>query len=130
MGLQKVAVSTVLAIAMVLLVGCGSGKGVKKGDRFEVLEPLREQATTQWEEPYSDGFVCHVPAGTILEATYSSTPGAKVFECKPIKVPGMEDPEATRSMVPQAIREKEGYLGFSLSLSIDLIGAKLRKLEQ
>lgn len=128
MGTMRLACAAALAAAVML--GCGSGASVEQGDRFVVQEELRESATTQWEQPYSDGFTAIIPEGTELKAVYSTTPGASYFECTPVKVNGQTDEDyILQFFVPEGTRTREGFQGFAFSLPTEYIGEKIKAVE-
>ncbi len=112
---------------LILFLACGSGTTVKKGDRFEVLVDLKEAADIQGSEEYSDGFTCIIQKGTIIEALYSSS-SSGFFECRPVMVDGnSSEGYIIETLVPEVVRRRPGFETFSLSLSLDYIGKKLRK---
>ncbi len=124
----------VLALAAgigVLVAGCGESTVVKKGDRFEVLEDLRVTANTEWEQPYADGFATIIPKGTVIQARFTTTPGASFFECVPVEVNRSKNQVAIVSyFVPEQVRKREGFKGFSFSLAVKDIGTKYKRLEK
>lgn len=114
----------------VLFTGCGSDGEVKKGDRFEVLESLREAADIQGSLEYSEGFTCNIPKGTILEAIHSSA-SSGFIECRPVKVNGKtEDEYILTTLVPEVVRRKEGFETFSITLRVEYIGTKIKKVNK
>ena len=118
----------VMAVSL-FLVGCSGGGPVKKGERFQVTRDLRVTANTEWEQPYTDGFTTLIPTGTILEARFTTTPGASYFECVPIEVNRTDNQvDIVGYFVPEGIREREGFKGFSFSLPVEDIGKSLKKL--
>ncbi len=114
---------------IVIFLGCGSDSGVKKGDRFEVLVELQEAADIQGSTEYSDGFTCTIPKGTVLVAIYSSS-SSGFFECKPVVVnANTDDDYILETLVPGVIRNKPGFEDFSLTLSTEYIGTKIKKMK-
>ncbi len=112
---------------LLLFLACGSGTTVKKGDRFETLVELQEAADIQGDLEYSDGFTCTIPKGTVLVAIYSAS-SSGFFECKPVVVNGNTDSEyILNTLVPEVVRNKPGFEGFSLTLSSEYIGSKIKK---
>ena len=113
-----------------LVPGCGQGTRVKKGDRFEVLEDMRTTANTEPDQPFTDGFSTVIPAGSVVEARFTTTPGASFFECAPVTVHGSTNPVAIMHFfVPDHIRTREGFTGFWFSLPIKQIGTKLKPID-
>lgn len=114
---------------VILLFGCAGGGGVKKGQRFKVVSEIRVNTSTEWDGPYSDGFISIIPVGTVVEARYSVSASSAYFEAVPVMVNGRGDERAvTRYFVPEAIRTREGFLGFSFSLPLKAVGTQLNPL--
>ncbi len=114
---------------LVVLAGCGPDNQVKKGARFRATQDLREEATTQWEQPYSDGFTAVIPEGTVLEVLYPNN-STSYFEVTPVYVAGKKSPQEIRAyFVPEGIRTRTGFEGFSFSLPVSYIGSKLERVE-
>jgi hypothetical protein len=128
--MQKIGWFFFLSLALMATSGCNNEKNVKIGDRFEVLENLRVPAATEWEEPYNDGFTAQIPKGAILEARFTITPGSSYFECIPVKVNTISGHAAMMQyFVPESIKNKKGFKGFSISLPVKDIGVTLKKIE-
>ena len=114
---------------IILFLSCGSGSSVKKGDRFEVLVDLKEAADIQGSQEYSDGFTCHIPKGTILEALVPIN-SPDFFECQPVVVNGNSDKfYIITTLVSEAALGKEGFESFSFTLPLDYIGTKLKRVK-
>jgi hypothetical protein len=125
-------ISGIVAVTMIaLLSGCGGNeRAMKEGERFRVVEELREAATTQWEGPYSDGFNYVIPPGTVLEVLYNTTPAAPYFECTIVVLDGKTDRAyIEQQVVPERILRREGLQGFSFSLPKSYIGTKIVEVE-
>ena len=113
-----------------IIVGCGSQTSVKKGDRLVVVESLRESAETLWEEDYTDGFVAVIPEGTILEVLFNPRTGAGVIECVPVEVNGSKELDAVEKFfVPDHIRNRDGFKGYSFSIKTEYLGKKVKKAD-
>ncbi len=113
---------------LLLFLDCGSSASVKKGDRFETLVELQEAADIQGDMEYSDGFTCTIPKGTVLVAIYQAS-SSGFFECKPVVVNGNTDSEYILNiLVPEMVRNKLGFEDFSLTLSSEYIGSKIKKI--
>lgn len=122
--------SLALFILSTFSIGCGdSASSVKKGDRFVAMESLQEAADVQTSSDYSDGFTCYVPKGAVLEALYNIN-SSGFFECKVVEVEGKTSQEDVYlNLVPEAVRNKEGFESFSLTFNKEYIGSKLKKVE-
>jgi len=120
-----------LSVFALALTGCGSNDEIKKGDRLSVEETLeREKIETLWEDAsYSDAFNNDIPKGTILEVSFQPRTGSKVIECTPVEVNGVKDADSVEALlVPENIRNKDGYKGYTISIKLDYIGKKVKKL--
>lgn len=127
--MRNACVLTTLSILIVFIAGCGSDKRVRTGDRFEVMEDLRETATVKLDQSYSDGISVVIPKGTILKVTYPSSGGSNFFECTPVVVNGNSNfGYIEEFFVPEGTRSKEGYAGFSFSLSAKYLDVKLKRV--
>lgn len=117
-------------IVALFSMGCGgSSTSVKKGDRFIAMESLQEAADVQTTSDYSDGFTCYIPKDATLEALYNMN-SSGFFECKVVEVNGKTSEDDIYSeLVPEAVRNKEGFESFSLTFSKEYIGTKLKKAE-
>ena len=96
---------------------------VKKGDRFEAMADFKTHGMTHWKAPFTGGFQCVVPKGTILVADYDSPKLSTGFGVTPENYAELEI-----RLVPEEDRSAQKYNGYSLSLRYGLIGKKLRKL--
>ena len=111
---------------LILFLGCGSK--VKKGERFEALVDFKVAANIQGSQEYSDGFKCHIPKGTILEAMEPIN-SPDFFECQPVMVNGNSDKYyIVTTLVSEAELAKEGFESFSFTLPLDYIGTKLKRV--
>lgn len=121
-----------LSIIVFAIAGCGSQNQIKKGDRLSVEETLeREKIETLWEdESFSDAFKNDIPKGTILEVSYPPRTGSTVVECIPVEVNGIKDADSVEALlVPENIRNKEGYKGYTISIKMDYIGKQVKKVK-
>ena len=104
---------------------------MKKGDIIVTEEELRESAETQWDGNFTDGFIAEIPKGTKLEVLYTPAVTAQVFECRPVEVNGLKDPEAVEAFfVPEPVRNKIGYKSYTFAFNKNYIGTKVAKVEQ
>ena len=121
-----------LSIIVFAIAGCGSNNEIKKGDRLSVEETLeREKIETLWEDnSYSDAFNNDIPKGTILEVSFAPRTGSKVIECIPVEVNGVKDADSVEALlVPENIRNKECYKGYTIAIKLDYIGKQVKKLK-
>lgn len=122
-----------LSVSLLLVMGCGGSSdksGLKKGDILETLEELRERGEVELSDSYTEGFSVIIPKGSKLKVLYTPSPTVGVFECVPIEVNGVTDPDEIETMfVPERIRVKEDYKSFSITLKKEYLGTKLKKIE-
>lgn len=128
--MRIICLSLAFFILSTFTIGCGgSASSVKKGDRFVAMESLQEAADVQTTSDYSDGFTCYVPKGAILEALYNIN-SSGFFECKVVEVDGKTSEEDVYAvLVPEAVKNKDGFESFSLTFNKEYIGTKLKKVE-
>ena len=128
MGMRRVILFT---LPLLFMMNCGEDIRIKKGEKFEVVNDLREAADIQGSEEYADGFQCNIPKGTILEALYNYSTSASFFECRVIQVNGNANEDyIMETLAPDVIRKREGFETFSLTLPVDYIGTKIKKLNK
>ncbi len=114
---------------LVFLLGCGSGSSIKKGDKFETLVELKEAADIQGSMEYSDAFTCNIPKGTVLEVLYPPS-SSGFFECKPVIVNGNTSAQYIQeTLVPEVVRRKPGFEDFTLTLNVEYVGTKIKKMK-
>lgn len=121
-----------LSIFVFAITGCGSQNQINKGDRLSVEETLeREKIETIWEdESFSDAFKNDIPKGTILEVRYSPRTGSTVIECTPVEINGIKDADSVEALlVPENIRNKDGYKGYTIAIKVDYIGKQVKKVK-
>lgn len=125
---QQYALISILPLFLLFLI-CSSASTVEKGERFEVLVDLKEAADIQGSQEYSDGFTCIIPKGAILEVLYPSS-SSGFFECRPVMVDGNSaEGYIIENLVPEVVRRRPGFENFSVSLSMDYIGKKIKKVK-
>ncbi len=111
------------------LAGCGSKIEIKEGDTFEVTEEVRENATIQSEQNYSDGFTGIVPKGSIIKVVTTPLSSVTYFDVILIEVHGKRDPAyIEKLLVPEAMRNSDGYRGFYVSIPRSYIGTKIKRV--
>lgn len=96
--------------------------GPHQGDRLVVIKAFPALGVTQWRAPFTGGFECVVPAGSLLVVLSAHT-AAEGFACKP------EDYERLETLlVPQEDRTSENYDGYYLVLNKSDVGEKLQRV--
>lgn len=130
MRLTTLLMSLVLFVSL-FVAGCGPQSTVKEGDLFEVLEEVRVSGESRWADGSTEGFNWDIPGGTVVKALYSQRAGLKFFECIPTQVEGVTgEDEIVDRILPVHLKSLSGFEGLSLTINLDLIGTKLKKLEQ
>ncbi len=93
---------------------------VKRGRRFVAMHDFPAQGLTHWNAPFTGGFNCVVPKGTVFVVDYDSQPGATAFGCVPENAKDFE-----LRFVPEAERTNPKYGGYSLVFFFSVIGEHL-----
>ena len=104
---MKLIVSILIASAIILTYYQLKGSGIKKGDRFTVINDIKVNGLTVWGAPYTGGFECTLPKGTVLVAPDKQVKGAKGFSVVPENYKEMES-----ILVPKKDRENQKYGGY------------------
>ena len=105
--------------------------GYQEGRQTGCSRDFKEKAETQWEDSYTDGFTAEIPKGTVLEVLYNPRTGANIIECRPIEVGGKSDASAVEEFfVPEHIRNKDGYAGYSFAIKKEFLGTKVKKADK
>ncbi|HEX8723807.1 MAG TPA: hypothetical protein VF737_00300 [Gemmatimonadaceae bacterium] len=99
-----------------------SDSGVREGEAFVVLRDLPIQGLVHWAAPFTSGFGCTIPKGTVLVAFSDSPPGSATFACI------ATEPAFEALVVPEKDRTAEGYAGYSFVMPCRLLGTSIRKL--
>ena len=97
--------------------------GLSKGTRFEVLEDIETDGLVHWASPFTSGFHCVIPKGTILE-TFNDYPFAAVG----VALIPEDYKEFEERYVPEADRNTPKYDGYSFVFRRHLIETKLKRL--
>lgn len=93
-----------------------------QGDRLTVAEDVPALGVTQWRAPFTGGFECVVPAGTVL-LVLGAQAEAEAFPCRP------EDYERLEQLlVPEEVRTSEKYDGYYLLFKKRDIGSTLQTI--
>ena len=121
----------VFVLFVFFLVGCGSKKKIKEGDTFEVMEEVRENATVQSDQSYSDGFTGIIPKGSIIKVESTPLSSVTYFDVILIEVHGKRDQAYIENLlVPEAVRNSEGYKGFYVSIPKNYTGKKIKRVSE
>ena len=121
----------VFVLSAFFLGGCGSKIKIKEGDIFEVIEEVRENATVQSDQQYSDGFTGVVPKGSIIKVVSTPLSSVTYFDVILIEVHGKRDQAyIEKLLVPEAMRNSEGYRGFYVSIPKGYIGTKIKRVSE
>ncbi len=122
----------VVAVLCSIILGCQkSEKNVDVGDRFEVAEDFWYKGTLRSTEDDDESFMCILPKGAVLKATEKSDVHKEFFSAEPIRIDNESDQVVIENrLVPQNIRSRSDYGGYYFSLQKDLLGTKLKRLEQ
>jgi len=95
---------------------------IAQGERFKVIRPLAASGLVQWKAPFTSGFECVIPPGTILVANHDSVPVSIAFGCVPANSKELE-----AQLVPEQDRTSEKYGGYYFVLPYKHIGRELEK---
>lgn len=94
---------------------------VSKGDKFVAAKSLPARGLVQWRAPFTSGFECVIPEGTVLVAENDSAPISTGFGCIP-----ENQKELETQLVPEQDRMAEKYAGYYFVLSYKHIGKELK----
>jgi hypothetical protein len=93
------------------------------GQRWEVTRDLATGGITMWRAPFTGGFNCTLPAGTVLRVENDPVPGARAVYCLPEDYEGLE-----QLVVPEADRRGDKYDGYALVVLLEEFGQTLMRL--
>ena len=96
---------------------------VKQGEKFILTEDKQTNGLTSWSAPFTGGFECNVPAGTVFEVLHDSVVTAKGFGCKPVNYNQFE-----LAHVPESDRCSPKYNGYYFVLRKVILVVRLKKL--
>jgi hypothetical protein len=96
---------------------------VRKCGRWRVMTDLPSRGITTWTAPFTGGFECVIPNGTVLTVEHDPVMGAKAVYCRPENYKDFES-----AFVPAEEREAENYSGYALSISLTDFGEALRQV--
>lgn len=95
---------------------------VAKGDRFRVVRTLRTRALVQWKAPFTSGFECVIPEGTVLVVDHDSAPISTGFGCVAENAAELE-----AMLVPEQDMKAEKYAGYYFVVAYKHIGKELEQ---
>ena len=122
-----------ISLASILLtMGCGSSS-LKRGDRLGVLEEIRVNGESVWEDGTTEAFTTQVPKGTVFEVMYPQREGLDIVEVRPVRVPGVQGEDAiVRYFLPPHLHPRldYGFKSFSVTVNANDIGTKIKRLDE
>jgi hypothetical protein len=95
---------------------------INENDRFIVIKGFKSNCLTHFNGPYTLGFECMVPKGTILIAYHASEIISAGFSCIP------EKPQEFEQFIPIEQRNDPKYQSFSIGLRYRDIGYLIDKI--
>jgi hypothetical protein len=95
-------------------------EAIKKGDRFTTVDDTPVHGLTVWGAPYTGGFRCVIPKGTVLVVAHDPVTGALGFTVVPEEYEKMEE-----VLVPEEDRTSRKYGGYYFVFTYDELGTKL-----
>jgi len=93
---------------------------IRDGEVFVAREAVETTGLTHWRAPFTGGFECTIPAGTVLIASHDQVEGAPGVGFRPSAYEEME-----RLLVPDADRTAEKYDSYTLVVLLTEIGTKV-----
>jgi len=96
---------------------------INKGDKFLCLDDYEQVGLVHYKGPFTDGFRCTVPKGTVLVAFSNSERISLGFGCVP-----ENEKEFEILHVPEDLRNDEKYTGYSFGFKYKEIGKKLKTI--
>jgi hypothetical protein len=96
--------------------------GVGKGDKFIAIKDFEVTCLTHFAGPYTFGFDCVIPKGTILISFVNSEELSAGFGCLP------EKPDEFEKYIPPDQKNDSKYQGFSIVLKYTDIGKLVNKI--
>ena len=107
----------------VRLLGRLSHPTIRKGDRFVTLTEMPATGLTHWRAPFTGGFECRIPEGTVLVAMHDSATVSTGFGVRPENYEELE-----KKLVPEADRTADKYGGYSFVISYREIGKRVKPI--
>ena len=97
---------------------------VNKGAKFITTRDLEKICLTHWRAPFTGGFECTIPAGTILISFYDQVEHPATLGLIPENYEEFE-----RSYVSETYRFDPKYQGYSFVFTTNDIGDKLKPID-
>jgi hypothetical protein len=96
---------------------------VHKDQRWRVVRDLATSGVTSWRAPFTGGFECVIPSGTVVTVDNDPPMGASAVYCVPENYDDLE-----RAFVPAEDREAEKYGGYAVLIDLADFGEALEPL--
>jgi hypothetical protein len=94
------------------------------GQRYQSTSELSASGLTHWRAPFTGGFQCALPAGTVLVVVDDPLAHATAAGCRPERYAEFEE-----VLVPIEDRSHEKYDGYTLVIELDEFGRSLQLIE-
>ena len=94
----------------------------KAGERYRATQAVDVRALTHWRAPFTSGFTCRLPEGTVVVVRQDAPASATAALCVP------EDSELESVLVPSRDRTDPKYDGYHLLVPVDDLGATFERL--
>ncbi len=99
-------------------------RDVCAGQRWRLIRDLRTGGLTSWRVPFSGGFECVVPSGTVVAVESDPPIRARAVYCIPENYDELEC-----LLVPEEDRDSPKYSGYALVIQLVEFGAALVAVE-
>lgn len=90
------------------------------GDRLITTEDIKTHVAVSWAAPYTGGYDCVIPKGTVLVALRDQRDGALAFSCIPERYQKLE-----KDFVPVSDRYALKYVGYHFAFTNAEVGVRL-----
>ena len=95
---------------------------IRKGQRYQALQPIPVRFLTHWSAPFTDGGTGTLPAGEAFVISFDPPTGATAASCD-----AEHSKEVEQLLVPEVDRRAPKYNGFSLVIDFDTIRTKCQR---
>lgn len=95
---------------------------ISKGARFQVIEDVETDGLVHWSAPFTSGFHCVIPKGTVL-VTFRDSESASALGLVPENYKEFE-----QKFVPESDRTADKYAGYSFVFTRSEACERLRAL--
>lgn len=92
---------------------------IKAGQRYRSEQSIFGRCLYSYSAPYTDGGTVTVPSGLAFEVVADVPVTASAAACRPVNYDEFET-----YFVPKAVREHEGYVGYTLNIGTSDISRK------